>query len=311
MAAAFDEYFKAYVRYRTMKGLAVEVASPTYSKYTLNTWYNLFDFAQDPELKTAAGMLLDVYWADWALEQIDGVRGGSRHRCYAGEASIEQSGAAQHAWYAFGLGTEASQHPGVMSGATTSWRPSRAVVHLALDVDGRGSYGYTSRRPGLKDHAPPREPPAFSPHTYNAIDPDGGSLLRYTWSTPDFVMGMSQVEPRSHEDWWAASSQNRWNGVIFGGHPTARIYTQRPMPSNDKSVYNAEWGVQHKGAMILQRLSQAKDATDQMIWFDFSLNREERNGWVFAEAPRAYAAVRVVEGGWSWQPDTVNQHRAG
>ncbi len=302
MAAAFDDYFKAYVRSYTLKGLPIEIASPTYAKYTLNTWLNLFDFAEDPELKEATGMLLDVYWADWNLEQIDGVRGGSRHRSYPGRSSIS-TGAASHAWYLFGKGIEASKHPGAMSAATTSWRPSRAVVALALDEVGRGSYQYTSRRLGLKDQAPPTEPPAFHGGAYNPVDPDGGSLLRTTWSTPDFVMGMSQVEARPHEDWTAISSQNRWNGVVFSGHETARIFTQRPKPARG-SVYNAEWGVQEKGAMILQRLSQAHSATGQMIWFDFSLNREETNGWIFAEAADAFAAVRVVHGGFTWQPDT-------
>ena len=140
---------------------------------------------------------------------------------------------------------------------------------------------------------------------------DGGSLLRYTWSTPDFVMGMTQVEARPHGDWTAISSQNRWNGVIFGGHETARIFTQRPYPGNNSSVYNEEWGVQNKGVMILQRLTLDRSATGQMIWFDFALNREESNGWIFAEAPDAFAAVRVVHGGWTWTPDSLEQHRSG
>lgn len=311
MAAAFDNYFKAYVRRYTTKGLPLEIASPTYAKYTLNTWFNLYDFADDPELKEAAGALLDVYFADWALEQIDGVRGGSRHRSYPGRTSISGSGGGQHAWYVLGQGTVASRHPGVMSGATTSWRPSRAVVGLALDVNGRGSYGYTTRRLGLKDLTPTAQPPALSNHAYNPIDPDGGSLLRYTWSTPDFVAGMTQVEPRPWQDWLGVSSQNRWNGVVFGGHDTARIFTQRPYPGNNKSVYNEEWGVQHQGVMVLQRLTQARSATGQMIWFDFSLRREEQDGWIFVEAPDAFAAVRVVQGGWEWQPDTLEQHRNG
>lgn len=311
MATAFDDYLKAYVRRYTVKGLPIEIASPTYAKYTLNTWFNLYDFADDPDLKEAAGGLLDVYFADWALEQIDGVRGGSRHRSYPGRASISESGGGEHAWYVLGQGVDASRHPGVMSAATTFWRPSRAVVGLALDVNGRGSYGYTSRRLGLKDQTPPSEPPALSTHAYNPIDPDGGSLLRYTWSTPDFVMGMTQVEARPWQDWLGVSSQNRWNGVIFGGHDTARIFTQRPYPGNNKSVYNEEWGVQNKGVMVLQRLSQARSATGQMIWFDFSLRHEESDGWIFAEASDAFAAVRVVHGGFTWQPDTLDQHRNG
>ncbi|MEA2067889.1 MAG: hypothetical protein U9P12_01700 [Verrucomicrobiota bacterium] len=310
MSDAFDEYFKAYIREKALKGLAIEVASPTYAKYTLNTWLNLADFADDLELKEGASALLDIYWADWALEHLDGVRGGSRHRSYSGTSSILQSGAESHCWYHFGVGIPQNQHPGSMSAMTTFWRPSRAVVGLVLDEAGRGCFGYTSRRLGLVDSVPPQEPPALVGGDYNAVDPDGGSLLRTTWSTPDFVMGISQVEARLADDWWAASSQNHWNGVVFGGHATTRIFTQRPYPGNLASVYNAEWGVQHKGAMILQRLTTHKNANGQMIWFDFALSREETNGWIFAEGPRAYAAVKVVDGGWSWQPDSTNLQRS-
>lgn len=296
MAAAFDAYFKAWFRDRSVKGLLVEVNSPIYAKYSLNTLFNLADFATDPELKTAAGAMLDIYFADWAMDQIDGVRGGSRHRCYPGPYSdTHPGGGAEHAWYMFGVGSGPNTHPGAMGGMTTFWRPSRAAIGLALDTSGRGSYGYASRRLGLADLSA-ETPPVYGG---SAMDPDGGSLLRYTWCTPDFVMGMSQMEARSAADWMGISSQNRWNGVIFGGHNTARIFTQRPDPASG-SVYNEEWGVQHKGAMILQHLKAAQGSTAQMVWFDSSLSREEISGWIFAEAPRAYAAVKILDGGWSW-----------
>ena len=89
-AAAFDEYFKAYCRERSLTGGTIELGSPTYVKYTLNTWLNLYDFAEDPELKAAANMLLDIYWADWAIEQLDGQRGGSRHRNYQGDERLTE-----------------------------------------------------------------------------------------------------------------------------------------------------------------------------------------------------------------------------
>lgn len=310
MAAAFDAYFKAWVRDRSLKGLVVEVASPTYSKYTLNTWYNLADFATDPELKEGASALLDIYWADWALEQIDGVRGGSRHRSYSGTSSVEQSGAESHCWYFFGVGNPRGNHPGDMGAATTFWRPSRATVGLALDRVGLGSFQYESRRLGHKDPSPPAEPPALYGWSYNALNPDGGHLLRKTWCTPDFIMGMSQVDLLDKDDWIAFSSQNRWNGVIFGGHDTARIFTHRPYPGNLSSVYNAEWGVQKKGAMLLQQITEHQNAFGQMVWFDYALNRQELGGWIFAEAPGAYAAVRIVQGGWSWVPDSIQYQRS-
>jgi hypothetical protein len=222
------------------------------------------------------------------------------------------------AWFHFGLGREKSQHPSHMCAATTFWRPSPVVVDLALDVAGRGVYEYLSRRPGLaeprKENAPPlnyvSDPkhPFFVPQGLYPLRPDGGGLLRYTYCTPDFVMGTSMVEARPAEDWTAISSQNRWEGVIFAGHPTARIFAQPYQPKRG-SYYNASWSVQKKGVLILQRLKTSKGAHGQRVWFDAALQRAETNGWVFAEAPQAFAAVRVVNGTTAWESDSVEQHR--
>ncbi len=315
MALAFDEYFKAYARERATKGLLAEIASPTYAKYSLNTWYNLADFADDPVLKKRMDRLLNVYWADWAIEQLDGVRGGSRHRCYTGRASAEQSGGAEAAWFHFGVGVEASKHPGTICAATTFWRPDPVVAELALDSESRGEYAFVSRRPGLKESdevvnwVEDASHPIHKPRGINLLHPQGGPLLRTSWCTPDFVAGMSQVAPLEQNEWTAICGQNRWNGIIFAGHPTARIFTQ-PLQPKKGSVYNAEWGVQHKGVMILQRL-RASNAKGQMVWFDSSLKRVEKGEWVFAEAPQAYAAVRIARGGGTWRPDSVEQRREG
>jgi hypothetical protein len=59
--------------------------------------------------------------------------------------------------------------------------------------------------------------------------------------------------------------------------------------------------------MIAQRLKTSKGARGQRAWFDASLKRTEQDGWVFAEAPQAYAAVRVVEGGSRWETDEVKK----
>jgi hypothetical protein len=122
-------------------------------------------------------------------------------------------------------------------------------------------------------------------------------------------MGTSMVEARDRKDWPGISCQNRWDGVIFGGHPTARIFVQARKPARG-SVYNAHWSVQSKGVMIAQRL-KSTNARGQMVYFDNSLRRVEKNGWVFAEAPRAWAAVKVAAGGTTWEPDTPKQHPSG
>jgi len=303
MAKAWDAFYLRYARERAAKGLLVECGSPTYTKYTLQGWYNMVDFALDPVLRKRMRMLLDLYWADWAVEQIDGIRGGSRHRCYPGRASIEGSDGAGLCWFHFGLG-HMDKHPAFMCGATSTYRPLPCVVDMALDVPGRGTYVYRSRRPGL--NLLPR--PKADDWTHYILNPDYGGILRYTYCTPDFVMGTSMVEPRPYSDWTAISSQNRWDGVIFAGNPKARIFVQ-PLQPQRGSFYNPHWSVQDQGVLIVQKLRTNRRARGQRVWFGEGLTRSEQSGWVFAEAPSAYAAVRVVTGGTRWEPDSEAQHR--
>ncbi|QQE10415.1 hypothetical protein JD969_12990 [Planctomycetota bacterium] len=311
MAAAFDKFFKLYFKERANKGLMIEVASPTYAKYSSNTLYNFADFADDPELKELASNFLNLYWTDWAIEQIDGVRGGSRHRCYPGTSSNENSSDTGQSWIHFGL-NKRSIHPGDMCAATTFWRPSSVVVDLALNWEQRGEYEIVSRRPGLnaEDHVAQFPTTGIFPATGSSkytIEPRGGALLRYSYCTPDFIMGMSMLEALQFEDWSKISSQNRWNGIIFAGHDTARVYTQTRKPSSG-SAYNVEWGVQKKGVAIIQRLNTHANAVDHMVYFDKALSRIEVGGWIFAEAPEAYVAVHAVQQGGTWEADSLTQH---
>lgn len=308
MAAAWDQYFKLFVRERAAKGLLVEIGS-TYNKYTLQGWYNMADFASDPTLQARMKMLLDLFWADWAVEQINGVRGGGRHRIYAGRTSTRGyafSSGQGMAWYYFGLGLPRSAHPGHMCAATSRYRPPLCVVDMALDPEGRGLYEYVSRRPGL--NLLPK-PPAAGWDMY-VLRPDFGGILRYTFCTPDFIMGTSMVQARPHGDWSAISSQNRWDGVLFAGDRDARIFAQ-PLKPKRGSVYNSHWSIQHKGVMILQKLRKHRHAHGQRVWFSEALKTTEANGWVLAQAPSAYAACRVVQGKTHWEDALAHDQAPG
>ena len=307
MAAAWDEYYKLYARERACKGMLVETAS-TYNKYTIQGWYNMVDFAEDEELSRRMGALLDLFWADWAVEQFDGVRGGGKHRIYPGRTSTggRWFGGTGLMWYYFGVGPAGSRHPGHMCVATSGYRPPLVVYDMALDTPGRGTYEYVSRRPGL--NLLPK-PEAADWQTY-VLRPDLGGILRYTYCTPDFIMGTSMVEARPHEDWSAISSQNRWDGIIFAGHPDACIFPQ-PLKPERGSVYNAHWSVQRKGVMVLQKLRSHRHAHGQRIWFAEFLEREEEGPWVFARGEVAYAACRVVKGATRWQPAEEHDQAPG
>lgn len=293
----FTEYFKAYFKNRAQHGLMVEIEAPTYAKYSLNTIYNFVDFSEDEKLKELADNFLNVYWTEWAIEQLNGVRGGSRHRCYPGSESILKSGAEEFAWYHFGIGpTRYSLHPGNMATLTTFWRPNKIVSNLVNSHTNNGNYAYTSRNYGKKSNESVSS--ALGENYYKFIIENGG-LLRYTWITPNFVMGMTMEEALSKDEWNNVSSQNRWNGIIFSGNYTKRIFTQ-PEKLSSGSVYNAEWGVQNKGVMILQRLGNGlSNAKGQAIWIEKTLPLIEKFGWLFTGSTNAFAAIKIVNGGYS------------
>ena len=52
------------------------MANDWYNCHTLKGIYNLYDFSADQKLRKKAGNFLTLYYARWAQEQIDGVRGG-------------------------------------------------------------------------------------------------------------------------------------------------------------------------------------------------------------------------------------------
>ncbi len=112
------------------------------------------------------------------------------------------------------------------------------------------------------------------------------------------------VEALPRAEWSNMSAQNRWHGVIFAGHPDARIVPQVKAP-NERVTYNAQWSVQSKGTLICQKLKTCEMGGAMRVWFSARglSSRQEKNGWIFVEAPKAYAAVRVVSGGAQWETE--------
>ena len=303
---AWTAYFNEYLRERAKKGLLYEIGSPTYAKYTLQGWYNFVDFAQDLTLQRRSRQALDLFWSVWAEDQIDGVCGGGKARYYQPCLRANNDAMFSAADFYLNLGEKMGKHPGLQCLATSGYRMPLVAMDLALDVDGRGSFESTGRRMGLtRTHK--------SGAGFEELRTDTGGIVRYTWHTPDFVLGALMVEARPLEDWCLGSAQNRWEGVIFRGHPDARIFPQCEGLRNGKT-YNQQWSVQKKGALIVQKLKGkglSKQAGDMRVWFSAPglTNRVEAQGWVFVEAAGAWAAVRPVAGGYRW--DAVGKEARG
>jgi hypothetical protein len=306
--AAWTDYLKEYICERAKKGLCVEIASGYYGQYTLQSWYNYSDFSDDSAMRSLAKSLLDLWWAEWAQEQIEGIRGGSKSRVYQGKFCQYGTPAWDYlgGWFYLGVGAGPVPNHGTMCLATSLYRMPLVVMDIALDVAGKGSYECFSRKMGLNIIPRPKELKSWLEDRIYALDPNCGGILRYTYCTPDFIIGTSMLPKKDLEDYSYISSQNRWHGIIFRGDPNARIFPQCVALSGSegkRTTYNEQWSVQNKGTLITQKLSTSKDAGDMRIWFASCLNRIEEDGWVFVRTENAFAAVRPAYGGYTWDDE--------
>jgi len=290
--AQLDAYVNEQFRERIRKGLLAECASPGYSKYTLACWYNYHDFG-DAELKQLAGDALTLWWADWAQEQLAGVRGGAKGRTYQGRGCQMAVGddSLSLAWFYLGIGPPRGAHPGYMCLATSAYRLPPVVVDLALDPEARGDYESVSRRPGLARPGVPLE------KHINRLNAPFGGLLHYTYCTPDFIIGSWLLEKRPRSDWTPVSAQNRWQGVILAGQDRdARVYPQCEGLRNGKT-YNQYWSAQRQGTMVVGKLpdrTHSHQCGDLRLFVSPKLPHTQVGGWVFIEAERAWLAARFV-----------------
>ena len=321
--AAWMAYLKAYFRARSGKGQSVEIASKSYNAHTIQMWYNVFDFAEDAVLRRMAGDFLDLYWATWAEEQIDGIRGGGKNRIYQGPGSRTAALGGVVDMAALYLGERVDGKINAMDWvvATSGYRMPFEVMRLALEVEARGEYEVVQRCMGLTESGWERKPlPPVVPFGYNGLRSDFGGFLRYSYCTPDFVMGTLMSEARPYTDWSAGAAQNRWQGVIFRGHADAAIVPEclavdRHLNlQNHANTVNQHWSVQAKGTLITQKLAcseLSKQTGDSRVWISSQglTDPVEKDGWVFLESDGAFAGVRVARGGYAWDAEEPGKGR--
>ena len=300
---AWNKYFRVYCLERARKGIGVEMMSVGYNATMIKALYNFYDFGQ-PEVKEAAGKLLDLYFAYWAQEQIDGVVGGGKSRVYFGKG-LAGGGSHSMAWVYFGIGQQPTLNGHDVNPYLSGYRPPAVVADIALDAEGRGRYEVYQRVQGLgkQGHTFPMMDAHDKASTVMNID--GGGILRYTFCDPSFIIGTPMHGPRPLSDWVHISAQNRWQGVIFPGEAMARI-VPIARPKDNWRALNPQWSVQAKGTLITQKLRSSKGAAEMIVWLSKEGLSEpiEKDGVIFVESEGAYAAVRVAIGGYAWGDPT-------
>ncbi|MEX0332420.1 MAG: hypothetical protein AB3N64_13445 [Puniceicoccaceae bacterium] len=315
---AWVKYFDEYFTERAKKGFFLEVASPKYMVVTITYLMDIFDLCEDEALAEKAGNFLDIVWADWAQDQINGVRGGGKTRATA----ARQWDDGMYKMARFYFGGKGSAQSNYFPLLLSKYELKPIIWHLALDREGLGEFAFASRRPGEEENIWPR--PKGTERTM--LCDTESRLLRYSWVTPDYILGGQMDHPaavHSH-----LSNQARWQGITFKGANGPRVY---PTDVAKDRMFKNPGGfcrlVQHENVMIVQQSRRwfqmnpdwfpAKDimSLDYGIYFGDNLDRiEEKAGWIFVEHGDAFLAVRPVMGefadGWSMRVETYEAEKS-
>lgn len=318
---AWNAYYKEYCISRAKHGLLVEVFSQYGPSYTLPELTNMRDFSEDKVLRERMDKLLHLIWADWAVGQVTGVRGGGRTRLYQDDPKDERrltGWGSRDRWrnmshFLLDTGEWRGQVPNhpiqgmayVM--ATTGYRLPDVIMDIAKDVQGRGEYTYIARRVAKQKQMAAKDVPVtYSP--WYAFDPDDPGMLGYDYCTPDYVMGSLLIDPRlpqvpSHlyvkgqdleEGYPALTSQNRYHAIVFASDVNARVVPQCEGLGNHKT-YGQQQAVQHKNVLLVQRHAKAKQTGDMRVIFGgkgMKQRLEERDGWLILKEGKAWLGVK-------------------
>ncbi len=292
---AWNDYIVVYCRERAKKGVAIEIMCPGYNSVWLKGFYNFRDFGES-EVRRSAEMFLDLYWAYWAQEQLHGVEGGGKTRI-RGVNGFRHSthGIPALGWFYFGIGEKPSTILGEINALLSDYQPPEVVAEIAHTAREDGPHVVRQRAQGLGKQGV-GEAVMSDRMVPNRFRTDGGGIVRYSYCDPAFTIGSLMTEARPLEDWIHISAQGRWQGVIFGDNPQARIVPVVRPAGKARDVLNGQWSVQSKGSLITQKLRGHKAGGAMIVWMPAKgMQDPVRDGdIVFVETEGAYAAIRVV-----------------
>jgi hypothetical protein len=339
----WNTYYKEYCVSRAKHGLLVEVFSQYGPSYTLPEIMNMRDLSEDEVLRERMDKTLHLIWADWAVGQMNGVRGGGRTRIYQDDPNNirrQTEWGSRDRWRTMSKvllnesewwsPRQVPNHP--IQGmafvmATTGYRLPDVIMDIAQDIEGRGEYTYVARRIAKQKHMKAKDIPVKHSPWY-AFEPTDPRMIGYDYCTPDYVMGSLMIDPTlprvsSHlyqegedlpEGYPALTSQNRYHGIVFASDVNARVVPQCEGLANGKT-YGEQQAVQHKNVLLVQRHAKAKTTGDmRVIWGGKGMKTRivELSGWQILREGNAWLGVKGFSRtksnescGSSWDNDVI------
>lgn len=304
----WNTYFIRLLTERFGTGLWIEYASPGYLKYSLQALYNFHDFAANDALRAAATACLDLHWAQWAIEQVNGMRGGPKIRLYSGrdDRSAAWDGSNLMGALYFGVGlVNTGQHPAYLCQISSAYRPPSAIAPLVTDPGLRvAPETIVSRTVGRAAFGPEGEPQGepqaiVDGGPWYRFDPDLPSLLRLTRRAPRFALGGFYLAVDPFEHWTNVASQNQWNGLVQAGRVDGLITLRVEGEGSDRSTYNGQRAVLHGGTLMVQGLPRT--TVGRYIWpltvrIGSETAVETAGAWRFLQTEDLFVAFRPATG---------------
>jgi hypothetical protein len=293
------QWLKEFIWFRAKQGWG-EFDSSGYYVIDVGTLVTLFDYTEDKELKHLTEMILDLLLADISVDSLNGMYCGAHGRIYPPSAldhSNEPTFPLQYLY--FGMITpEQIAHKGMeIDTLVSGYVPKKILIELALD---RSVIYENLERKHL--------------HNVDDIKPEHplqGSIRKYTYYTPQYVMGCVQYQdpyPDIVAKWYAFHEQHDWD-LSFAATTRTLIFTSHPGNNGNEHNYwtgdlNCGCGhfFQNKTALICLYDIPAKEPY-QLIHaylpgkeFDEVI---EIDHIIFVRSQDSYAALKLL-GGHKW-----------
>jgi len=284
----------------------------------------LAGWAQDPELRQRAKMMLDYIFYDYAVEELNGEYGGAHSRIYPWQVvQPGHSPAAALGWLLFGFGDyQASGATSIL--AMCGYTPPPILYRIAHDRSRPYTDIATKRTRWQMRHAVP-----------TAFEIEGKTtqpVYKYTYMDPDYVIGSCQggvLQPIQQEGWsliWREKNalytrENTFFGLqpyssplegtkYFGGYWD----TVTDLISRSKADYDSpdklaggspcEQIYQQGPALIALYDMPADNRFPEISTFfsrDLARRVPDPSGWIFCQGGPAYFAYYPLAPG-EWKP---------
>jgi hypothetical protein len=271
-----------------------EAESPGYIAASMTALLHLADHAGSPRLRDLARRQLDLLFAEWAQEQVNGFPAGPKSRTYVQWAlGAKNTPWLAWAWLAGGLNDSKEGPEGVSfmdwpEIATSSYEMPATVRRLLAERDRQPPYEIRARRSIALDKRRDLE------------------TALYSYATPDYILGAAQSVGGLNLG--VSGGQEIMATLYAGCAPFAPIYlwsrTQNPRSDRWKSWTGNDQALAHRN-VALARLGAGEETVTGHAWLASAWAAPEilpeNNEVVVTRCGDTWAAL-ITAGGWEVKP---------